>query len=120
MNPGYPRTQAAKPPARKMERAGQFTEEMRELMYACGDCVSPNQNTMNLVENYMIEYLYSLLQRATNRSAWRGGAGSKVDINDLHYLEEDDELIFHRVKYLLEQQTKMKKTENKVDTPASP
>lgn len=120
MSQGYSRTAPQRPQVRRTERSGQFTEEMRELMYACGDCVSPNQGTMNLVENCMIEYLYSLLQRATNRSAWRGGAGNKVDIADLlHYLEEDDELIFHRVKYLLEENAKMKKTE-KVDAPGSP
>lgn len=111
----------ARPVPRKTERAGQFTEELRELMYACGDSVSPNQNAMNLVENYMVEYLYSLLCRASNRAAWRGGPACKIDVNDLlHYLEEDDEVIFHRVKYLLEEQKKHSKTENKLDMQNSP
>lgn len=90
-------------------------------MYACGDSVSPNQNAMNLVENYMTEYLYSLLCRASNRAAWRGGPACKIDVNDLlHYLEEDDEVIFHRVKYLLEEHKKRAKADSKLDMQNSP
>lgn len=76
---------------------------------------------MNLVENYMIEYLYSLLTRASNRATWRGGPTCKIDVNDLlHYIEEDDEIIFHRVKYLLEEQRKQRKTETKLEMQNSP
>ncbi|CAG9315679.1 unnamed protein product [Blepharisma stoltei] len=75
-----------------------FTKEISCLAFGFGDEPNPNQDTVHLLECYMIEYVRDLLSKASNRAQRRGG---KLELNDIMHYLRDHPKQYNRVKMIM-------------------
>jgi transcription initiation factor TFIID subunit 13 len=86
----------------------QFAEEVKLMMYGFGDEPDILPETVAIVESYVIEYVYDLLEKAVRR-AERRSSGNRVHLSDiLHHLKADPKQ-YNRVKQLLKYDVEFKK-----------
>ena len=65
-----------------------FQEELKKVMYTIGDDINPDAESVELMEQYLIEYVSNLVNCAHNR-AQRGGS-HHMQVGDLvHYLSSN-------------------------------
>ena len=82
-----------------------FQDEIRALMYAFGDDMNPDEESVELMEEYLIEYVSNLVNRVHKRSQLAGF--HSMQVGDLiHYLKEN-ETIYYRVPLILEMNKKV-------------
>ena len=49
---------------RGKQKSNPFKEELRKLMFACGDAETPNESTLDLLETYAEEFIMNLVVQA--------------------------------------------------------
>ena len=49
---------------RGKQKSSPFKEELRKLMFACGDSDAPHEGTLDLLETYAEEFIVNLLLQA--------------------------------------------------------
>lgn len=75
-----------------------FSKEISSLAFGFGDEPNPNQDTVHLLECYMVEYVRELLTKAQARAQRRG---SKLEINDIMHYLRDHPKQYNRVKMIM-------------------
>lgn len=83
---------------------GMFSQDLRVMMYGFGDEACPLQQTVDLVEDIVIEYVTCMAHRAGAHAALKG----KVGVEDILYLVRKDQRKWARIKELLEMQAVIK------------
>lgn len=85
------------------------------MMIGFGESGEPREDTVELMELYVIEFITNISKRAMSRSQ-RGGF-SNIQLRDLLKVIEDDEKKFLRVPYLLTgiQSMDIKKIQREMD-----
>ncbi|KAJ8907055.1 hypothetical protein NDN08_003538 [Rhodosorus marinus] len=90
--------------------ARQFYTELRMMMYGFGDVHSPLPQSIDLMEDLVIQYICNLVQRsnevASNRRRDRPVA------NDVKFVIRKDTKKLHRVQYLLELKVQIDKVKS--------
>ena len=82
-----------------------FQDEIRTLMYAFGDDIDPDEESVELMEGYLVEYVSNLVNRVHNRSQRAGS--HNMQLGDLiHYLKQN-EAVYYRVPFILEMNKKV-------------
>ena len=84
---------------KKPKKAAPFREEMRKLMYGCGDDPNPDEKTLDLVEAYFEEVLINLVVQSSRR-AQRHGSNSLRLSDVLHVIRKDDRK-YLRMPYII-------------------
>ncbi|KDD76570.1 hypothetical protein H632_c179p3 [Helicosporidium sp. ATCC 50920] len=92
-------------------------------MYGFGDDVAPLPETVDLVEDIVLEYTTALLGRALEgasgrakaRAGARGGVATALGPEDILFLVRKDARKFSRVQELLSMQEEIKKAKSIVD-----
>eukprot|EP00347_Sterkiella_histriomuscorum_P002568 403367648 len=104
-----------KPGRRGNKKKGMLKDDLQRMMIGFGENEEPRDDTMELMELYVIEFITNLSRRAMSRSA-RGGF-STIQLKDLLKVIEDDEKKFLRVPYLLTgiQSMDIKKIQREMD-----
>lgn len=74
-----------------------FLKEISLMMYGCGDVCNPRHDTAELVQDYMVTYIKSLLLKTHNMAKIKG----KTKTDDLLYFLKRDQKKYVRVKELL-------------------
>ena len=89
------------------KRRGLFTEDLRRIMYGYGDDADPLKETVNIVEDIVIEYISEMTQKAMEQ----GGEGhkGKVHVNDLLSLVRRHPRKYARATELLRVDREIKK-----------
>ncbi len=82
----------------KLER-GVFQSELKTLMYGFGDVENPDPESIDLIEQYVIEYIQNVSLLAYKKSKRRGF--NEIKLKDLLYIIKDDKKKFYRVPSLL-------------------
>lgn len=77
-------------------------------MYGFGDVESPDNETVELLEQFLIEYIQNISILAYKRSKRRGF--NEIKIKDLLYVIKNDKKKFYRVPSLLSFYEILKKT----------
>lgn len=80
-----------------MPRRTTFNKEIRQMMYGFGDVSSPRQDSAELIEQYTIDYIKTLLTNTMNMACIKG----KTKTEDVLWMLRHDRLKFNRVKDLL-------------------
>jgi transcription initiation factor TFIID subunit 13 len=77
-------------------------------MYGFGDSEIPDNETVELLESYLIEYIQNIAMLAYKRSKRRGF--NEIKLKDLLYIIKNDKKKFYRVPSLLSFYEILKKT----------
>ena len=84
-----------------------FQDELKKMMYGFGDSLEPNWETMELMEQYLIEFVANIVNCVFKRSQ-RGG-NHNMQLGDLlHYLQQNMK-VSTRVPFILEINSKIDK-----------
>jgi len=106
--PGYPA-----PPIKKKGYKGSFTKELKWMLYGFGDVTSPLPESVDLMEDIVIEYISEMTSKAMQVSTKR----NKLLLEDLVFLVRKDKKKFARVKELLHMYDELKKARKSMDVP---
>lgn len=87
------------------------------MMYGFGDDASPRSDTVDLVEDLTIEYLYDLLHEAHKVALQHGG---KVRTEDLMFVLRKDTKKYTRVEELLFMNEELRKARRAFETDDHP
>ncbi|KAL4421814.1 hypothetical protein ABPG77_001603 [Micractinium sp. CCAP 211/92] len=102
---------------------GQLTRDLAVMMYGFGDDIQPLAETLDLVEDIVLDYATTLLHKAMDSAALRGklrrpgapGAGAAVGAEDILFLVRKDPKKYARAKELLIMDEEIKKAKQLVD-----
>jgi hypothetical protein len=83
-------------------------------MFGFGDVESPDNETTELLEQYVIEYIQNIALLAYKRSKRRGF--NEIKLKDLLYTIKKDKKKFYRVPSLLSFYEILKKTKKRLDS----
>lgn len=72
-----------------------------DLMYCFGDVKNPNPATVELLEEYILDYLEILLVKAYERANRRDPGATKILKEDLLYFIKENTKVMARVAYML-------------------
>ena len=85
-----------------------FFNLVKPLMYGFGDCEIPDIESIELLDQYIIEYIQNVALLAFKRSKRRGF--NEVKLKDLLFIIKNDKKKFYRVPSLLSFYEILKKT----------
>ena len=88
----------------KKQNGYRFQEEIKKLMYGYSDDLNPSDETSELMEQYIIEYLSNICNLVLRRSH-RGGHNC-MQLGDLIHYMKSDPVKFSMVPQKLEQKIK--------------
>ncbi|PSC70449.1 transcription initiation factor TFIID subunit 13-like [Micractinium conductrix] len=111
----------AQPEAFNMK--GQLTRDLAVMLYGFGDDLQPLPETLDLVEDVVLDYATTLLHKAMDSAAVRGklrrpgapGAGAAVGPEDILFLVRKDHKKYARAKELLIMDEEIKKARQVAD-----
>lgn len=89
-----------------------FTNELKTLMTGFGDNEHPDNESVALLEEYVIEYIQTIAVLAYKRSKRKGS--NEIQLKDLLYIIKNDKKKFYRVPILLSFYETIKKTKDKM------
>ncbi|GIL61798.1 hypothetical protein Vafri_16190 [Volvox africanus] len=111
-------------PDASMPYRGTFTKDLSRLMYGFGDYENPIQETINVVEDILVEYVREMCCAALNEAARNGkldrdrSSGTsklKVDEKDILFLVRKDPKKYTRIRELLDMQLLIKEARKTLD-----
>eukprot|EP00884_Botryococcus_braunii_P016965 jgi/Botrbrau1/3952/Bobra.0365s0027.1 len=97
--------------AAPLKKRGLFAKDLPMMMYGYGDAETPYEETVELVEDILVEYIVSLMMKATEVAS---GPNGKILVDDILFLLRKDTRKYARAMELLEMNeviTKAKKME---------
>lgn len=81
-----------------------FTRELKYMMHGFGDDANPFEETVELVEDLVVDFITETTQKAMDV-----GKGGKVHVNDIMFLIRRDSRKYARVRDLLMMNEELKK-----------
>lgn len=87
------------------------------MMVGFGECTEPRDDTIDLMETYVIEFISNISKRSLTKSQ-RSGFNS-IQLRDLLKVIEDDEKKFLRIPYLITGLQSMDKYKKQIDPVSS-
>eukprot|EP01092_Planopodium_desertum_P004797 TRINITY_DN2031_c0_g1_i1.p1 TRINITY_DN2031_c0_g1~~TRINITY_DN2031_c0_g1_i1.p1 ORF type:complete len:111 (-),score=0.73 TRINITY_DN2031_c0_g1_i1:46-378(-) len=99
------------PQPRGSKRKKYFTKELRVLMYAYGDVKNPLSETVDVMEELVLEYLTTMTAQARKVAQQRG----RMKTEDLLALIKHDPKKYRRATELLELHEEVKNARKAVD-----
>ena len=94
-------------------------EELKKIMSGFGDDRNPNEKTVELLEEYMVDFLQNLISSAFKRSQRRDPNCNQLQKDDLLYFIEKDTKKYLRVGHIIksfEKYEKIKKDLEPIDS----
>ena len=92
-------------------KRGLFNKDLRLMMYGFGDDPDPMPETVNLMEDIMIDYITDLVHKSQSVASRRG----KLTTEDVMFLVRKDSRKFARVKELLAMNEELKRARKAFD-----
>lgn len=87
------------PGRRGAKKKGILKEELAKIMQGFGECTSPRDDTLELLEAYVYEFITNVVYRSLSRSQRAGSA--QIHIRDLLKVIESNKKMFLRVPYVI-------------------
>ena len=94
-----------------VRRKGTFAKDLSYMMYGFGDAKEPDPESVELLEDMLVEYLTNVAHRAMEVAERRG----RMQTEDLLYVIRNDRKKFARVDELLEMNAKLKDARKNFD-----
>ncbi|PRW45152.1 spermatogenesis-associated 20 [Chlorella sorokiniana] len=110
-------------PQEAFSMKGQLVRDLAVMMYGFGDDVAPLPETLDLVEDIVLDYAGTLMRKAMDSAAQRGklrkpqqpGAGTAVGAEDVLFLVRKDPKKYARAKELLIMDEEIRKARQVVE-----
>ena len=96
-----------------MESNLNFTNELKGLMYGFGDKETPDRESAELLQEYVIEYIQNIALAAYRRNKRKGS--NEISLRDLLYVLRKDKKRYYRIPSLISFYEIAKKTKKKAD-----
>ena len=90
-----------------------FTNELKGLMYGFGDVENPDPESIELLQDYVIEYIQNIAYAAYRRNKRKGS--NEISLRDLLYVLRKDKKRYYRIPNLISFYEIAKKTKKKND-----
>ena len=90
-----------------------FTNELKGLMYGFGDKENPDNETAELLQEYVIEYIQNISLAAYRRNKRKGS--NEISLRDLLYVLRKDKKRYYRIPSLINFYEIAKKTKKRSD-----
>ena len=90
----------------KSSNKGLFREDLKTLMYGFGDNKYPNETSVDLLEDYVQEFIVNLVVRTAKRS--QRNCSNTLKLADVLRVLQKDEKKFLRMPYILLAQKEIK------------
>ena len=90
-----------------------FTNELKGLMYGFGDKEFPDNESAELLQEYVIEYIQNISLAAYRRNKRKGS--NEISLRDLLYVLRKDKKRYYRIPKLISFYEIAKKTKKKND-----
>ena len=90
-----------------------FTNELKGLMYGFGDKETPDMESAELLQEYVIEYIQNIALAAYRRNKRKGS--NEISLRDLLYVLKNDKKRYYRIPSLISFYEIAKKTKKKSD-----
>ena len=90
-----------------------FTNELKGLMYGFGDKEFPDNESAELLQEYVIEYIQNISLAAYRRNKRKGS--NEISLRDLLYVLRKDKKRYYRIPSLINFYEIAKKTKKKSD-----
>jgi len=87
-----------------------FSKELRCMMYGFGDDQNPYTESVDLLEDLVVEFITQMTQRAMEV-----GRNGRVQVEDIMYLVRNDARKYARVRALLSMNEELKKARKAFD-----
>lgn len=100
-------TEAAPPPPKKRQL---FHRELKYMMYGFGDDPNPYSETIDLVEELVVQFVMEMTQKAMEV-----GKSGRVHVNDIIFIIRKDKKKYARVKDLLTMKEQIDKAKKAFD-----
>ena len=81
------------------KHSGPFKDELRKLMYGYGDDRTPNEQSVDLLEIYVEEFICNLVSRSMRRRQRHGD--NSIKVADVLEVLKKDEKKYLRMPYIL-------------------
>lgn len=94
-------------PGRKKQKVS-FTDDLKVLMYAFGDVKHPEQESIELLEEYMLNFISLLVDKGIKRRRRRDSQNPKLSREDLLYIIKNDPKWMARIAYIMELKEEIK------------
>mmetsp|Transcript_15083 Transcript_15083/g.16760 ORF Transcript_15083/g.16760 Transcript_15083/m.16760 type:complete len:114 (+) Transcript_15083:169-510(+) len=91
----------------------QFTKDMQNMLCSFGDTGGFDSRTVELMEDYLMEFIQNLLINSEERAQRRGS--TKLQQQDLMYFIQNDPKKIFRVKHLLRMSKAIEESKKKFD-----
>lgn len=82
-------------------------------MYAFGDVKNPNEDSVNLLEEYLLGFMNLLVSKGVNRRARRDVMANKLTKEDLLWLIKSDPKWMARISYIMERKREITSIQKK-------
>ncbi len=76
-----------------------FTNELKGIMYGFGDVENPDHESVELLQEYVIEYIQNIAYAAYRRNKRKGS--NELSLRDLLYVLRKDKKRYYRIKNLI-------------------
>ena len=83
----------------EFEGAINFTNELKGIMYGFGDVENPDHESVELLQEYVIEYIQNITYAAYRRNKRKGS--NELSLRDLLYVLRKDKKRYYRIKNLI-------------------
>ncbi len=84
-------------------------------MFAFGDAKAPNPGSVELLEEYLMDYMENLLMKAYQRAIRRDPSTTKLLKDDLLYFLRDNSKVLARSMYMLRIEKEFNKDKKKFE-----
>ena len=81
------------------EGAINFTNELKGIMYGFGDVENPDPESVELLQEYVIEYIQNIAYAAYRRNKRKGS--NELSLRDILYVLKKDKKRYYRIKDLI-------------------
>ena len=76
-----------------------FTNELKGIMYGFGDIENPDHESVELLQEYVIEYIQNIAYATYRRNKRKGS--NELSLRDLLYVLKKDKKRYYRIKNLI-------------------
>ena len=76
-----------------------FTNELKGIMYGFGDVENPEHESVELLQEHVIEYIQNIAYAAYRRNKRKGS--NELSLRDLLYVLKKDKKRYYRIKNLI-------------------
>ena len=77
-----------------------FTNELKDIMYGFGDAKNTDHESVELLQEYVIEYIQNISYAAFRRNKRKGS--NELSLRDLLYVLKKDKKRYYRIKSLID------------------